>query len=183
LIKLVTSEESSLAGADEATSALVYQYRTTRAQMFPDIFNIQDAYFDKRSSEAKRGYLKKHPELIAYWEWQRGVMQQNPEIIPYIKSVESIARSVLGEDYIELEGGQALTQQEVMRYIPPALMRTLYGYYFASDELGAGSLATLTAAWKKLGQPGGSLQEWVNGDLRLTFTSGPQQPYNAPFTK
>jgi hypothetical protein len=114
-------------------------------------------------------------------------MQQNPEIIPYIKSVESIARSVLGEDYIELggeTGGQPLTQQEVMRYIPPALMRTLYGYYFASDELGAGSLATLTAAWKKLGQPGGSLSEWVNGDLRLTFTSGPQQqPYTAPFTK
>lgn len=163
VIPYAIGEDNKLAGVDPGIQALVYQYRADRAKLFPDVFKLQDAYFTLESSAAKKGYLAAHPELKRYWDWQKDFMNAYPQAIPYIKSTESIAKAVLGEDYTG-----DIIPVDVASW-PPALVRQVLGYYTANQPLTAGAKTALRAEWKKTGSTE-TFNDWLDLTLRQQLT-------------
>lgn len=45
------------------------RYRAFRDQTFPGVLDAQNEYYNQ-SSRNRRGYLREHPELKAYWDWR-----------------------------------------------------------------------------------------------------------------
>lgn len=163
VIPYAIGEDNKLAGVDPGIQALVYQYRADRSKLFPDVFDLQDAYFTLGSSAAKKGYLAAHPELKRYWDWQKDFMNAYPETIPYIKSTESIAKAVLGEDYTG-----DIIPVDVASW-PSALVRQVLGYYAANQPLTAGAKTALRAEWKKTGSTE-TFNDWLDITLRQQLT-------------
>jgi hypothetical protein len=155
-----------LAGAPLEIQQLVYAYRAQREQHFPGIFDVQDAYYSL-DKQARRRYLKEHPELPAYWDWMRAFQGQYPQILPYVKSIESIAEGVLGESY------QA--PEQIVPVDPadfhPALIDSLARYYFSGGSLGEGARRELRRLWESYGRPGDDLQSWIDGQLRAQMSN------------
>lgn len=156
MIELLTSDESSLAGVPPDVAQWVYQYRADRAQMFgAGIFDVQNQYFEL-SGVARRAYLEQHQELKAYWDWQKTFMAQHPETIPYIKSTESMAKGVLGEDWQE-----KYSKVDFDR-LPAEARAELGAYLMFGDDLSAGARLWVEYIWMQAGRPGGSLAEWLD---------------------
>ncbi len=157
IIPYTIGEDNRVAEATPEIQALYYQYRATKAQYFPGIDNLQSKYFglDTKKREAFR---KKHPELVDYWEWQRSTLAQTPELIPYVKSIETIARDVLGENYIPPAEEQYTFDP---RDFPSALVSQLMAAATGTNpELSAGARRYLHLIWENYGEPG-NFEEWV----------------------
>jgi hypothetical protein len=160
IIPYATSEESQVSGASPEIQQLYYEYRAQRSELFgAEIFDLQDQYFDlpQRSARRKR-FLKKHPELTDYWDWQRSVLANFPQLIPYVKSMESIAQAVLGKDYQAKYGVPANWDE-----FDPALIRQLMGYTLVGEDLGAGAIRELYRIWEKRGREGDDFDKWLEG--------------------
>lgn len=154
-------EDNALRGAPPQVQQAVYEYRSQRTQMFPDIFTTQDKYYSLTGT-AKKNYLKQHPELSEYWNWQRSFLGRNPEAIPYIKSTEQIASAVLGEDYTDYQVDPA--------QFDPVLIRQLMGYFYGNQPLSSGARQMLRRVWEKNGKPMGSLDAYINKVLKWNFS-------------
>jgi hypothetical protein len=158
LIQYAISEESELYGVDPEIAAAVYGFKAERAQRFGrDIFDVQDGYFDLQTKREKAAYLKQHPELTQYWDWQKVAMAQNPAIIPYIKGDQSIANAVLGQGW---EDTYSLENVDLASF-PPALVGQLTGAFLAGGKLSTGARAELRRIWERSGRPGGDLDTFI----------------------
>lgn len=100
LIPYMVGENSRYANAPLEVQEQIYLYKGEKIQYFPEIDAIQAKFYSLQGAERK-AYLLDHPELRAYWDWQEERLGQTPAIIPYIKSSETIAKSVLGKSYKE----------------------------------------------------------------------------------
>jgi hypothetical protein len=183
IIQYTMGEDNTLQGAPLEVQKLVYAYRAQRFQLFgPDIFNVQSGYFDyPERSYARKKYLKEHPELPAYWDWQTAFLAQYPNTIPYIKSVESIASKVLGKSYNPnnvMDFSNPTNTAAALPAVapagintadfPPALVSQLMAYFINKQPLGAGALAALRRVWNKNGKPYGNLTNYLL-TLKPTF--------------
>jgi hypothetical protein len=149
LIPYLTSEESRLFGAPQEVAELVYQYRAERAKLFPDVYDLQNDYYDIPGDNWKerKQFKEMYPQLEDYWKWQRNVFARFPEILPYVRSVESIARDVLGDDYQDKYGvGPTI---DISKF-PLALSRQLQGYYYG-EKLTPGAMEYLIGIWEQEG--------------------------------
>jgi hypothetical protein len=160
IIPFATSEESQVSGAPPEIQQLYYEYRAGRAENFgSEIFDLQDDYFDlPQGSTRRRNFLKKHPELTDYWDWQRTVLANFPQLIPYVKSMESIAEAVLGKDYQTKYNVQTNWDD-----FDPALIRQLMGYTLAGEDMGSGAYRELYRIYESQGSPGGDFEKWLEG--------------------
>ena len=94
VISHLLSEDSKIKYASPENQQLYYQYKASKAQMFPDVGKLQDGYYDLPAGAARRAYLSKNPQLKEYWDWQREFLTTYPEMIPFVKSTESIANAM-----------------------------------------------------------------------------------------
>jgi len=158
VVSYLTGESSELYGLPEPVQLAVYNYRQEVNDNFPNIYDTQSAYFNIANTNAKKNYLKQHPELPAYWDFRREYSAAYPQAAPYILSDESLAKSILGEDrYINS------TVQEVDRtQFDDALLRLLASYYYGGRPLTSGARAELTRLWDNAGKPAGTMENWLN---------------------
>lgn len=55
-----------------------------RTQYFPNFYDEQKAYFELQKGNARKAYLKNHPNLIQYWDWRNDWLHRNPDVTPYL---------------------------------------------------------------------------------------------------
>lgn len=158
LIPYLTGEESRLAGVSPEIQQQVYAYKGEKAKYFPGIGETQNRYYELQGAERK-AYLLDHPELVEYWDWQRTRLAQSPEIIPYIKSTETIAKAVLGEDY---QAGYRVDS----RNFDGVLSTELLAYTLTGKPLGAGVKEALREIWKKE-KSGLTYEAWLDQVYQL----------------
>lgn len=154
LIPYLTSETSEVSGAAPEIQQAYYQYRAEKAQLWGNIDSTLNQYYDLTGTAAKAYYVG-HPEIGAYYDWQKAALAAQPEIIPYVKSTESIARSVLGDAY------EPDYQIDVTKFQGP-LMSEIIGMVFAGRRLGNGASAEMRRIWEKEGRPYGNFNVWQN---------------------
>ncbi len=187
VIPYAIGEQNKVARATPEIQALYYQYQASVDNSFPDIYAVQDAYFAARD---RRGYLAQHPELSAYWDFRKNYMEMHPQVIPYLYSVEGLRNKVLGTSAGASGGGgqssntyssnassnyagqagASLSSYE-LRQFSPALVRQLYAYYLASQQLGEGAQRELKRMFEKSGraQKGQSYEEYVDSVVSQSF--------------
>ncbi|RME37943.1 MAG: hypothetical protein D6794_06160 [Deltaproteobacteria bacterium] len=129
--------------------------------MFPNWRALQDAYFGLDEA-ARRAFLTQNPALRDYWQWKREYAAANPKLAPYIMGEDSLSKAILGSGGYRGQGSSGggsiggnggniggnggegykgppvLTRAE-MRAFSPALVRQLYGYFYAGHKLGTGA--------------------------------------------
>jgi hypothetical protein len=174
ILPYALSDQSEMAGAPQEVQILYYQFQAQRDQMFPDIFETQEAYYKIPAGDkkAKTAYRAQHPELVEYWEWRRDFMRQFPNMIPYLMSEESLAEAVLGEEQ-QYSSGRSTSQSGYVDLdidqLDPALVRKLSGYYMFNEPLGQGALKALKAFWERQGSPGDTFQWFLDVLLKGYF--------------
>jgi len=141
LIPYMIGEESRLSGVPEEILTQVYAYKGEKAQYFPKIGLTQDKYYSLTGA-ARKAYLLDHPELRQYWDWQKARLAQSPEIIPHVKSSDTIAKAVLGDDYT---AGYRVDSNLFDGYVSTEL----FAHTLTGKPLGEGARAELYSLWKK----------------------------------
>lgn len=176
IIPYVIGEENKLYGLPQEIQAYVYAYRAQRDELFPNIFEIQNRYFELPPSQ-RRAFRQAHPELQKYWEFQREFAAAYPKAAPYILTEDSLARSILGESgampsssgkYGEAPARPYLTTREV-RMFSRGLIMQLYALRYRNEKLLPGAQAELEMVWEQLGKPFGSVDEWLANAVMPTL--------------
>ena len=166
IIPEVIGESNTLYGLPNDIQATVYQYRALRDQVFPDIFDVQDEYFNSgMTSRQKRSFLLKHQELVKYWEFRRSYASENPKASPYILGDESLS------GYISKDEDSSTKVLLDASMFNPLLLSSLTGYFHGGDDLGPGSVATLQSMWSKLGEPYNNFEAWLQLDVRPVLST------------
>jgi hypothetical protein len=182
IIEWTQSEESELYGLDPKLQQLVYQYRAEKDQRWPNLYQLQNAYFALATPAEKKAFRISHPELPAYWEFRKNYAATYPKIAPYILSEDSLAEMILGEmrsgsGYSGGGGGGSakpkqerdyLTQREINQFSPP-LLRQLYGYFQGGQELSEGAINELNRLWETFEKPGGDYRTWLDEYVAKSF--------------
>jgi hypothetical protein len=159
IIPWVTSESNELYGLPNDIQAYVYNYRARKEEMYPNIYAIQDGYYDQTSSKAKSAYLKAHPELTSYWSWRREVAAAYPQAAAYILSDATMQKAILGDEYTAQQP-QLTTQDLAM--LTPYTQQALLASVYSGEEIRAGAWEELEDVWVSMGRPYGTLENWVN---------------------
>jgi hypothetical protein len=168
IIQYALSEKSEMSGVPQDVQVLYYQFQTIRDQRFPNIFEIQEQYFQLPKKQRKKFREQEHPELVEYWDWRRDFMRQYPNLIPYLMSEESLAEAVLGDEGKYSSGGS--TSQSIdINQLDPALVRMLTAYYMLGEPLGQGALKALQQLWEREGKPGKNFREFLDEVLSKEF--------------
>lgn len=122
-------------------------YYDEKDRLFPGISDINERYnaFPKGSAERK-AYLKMHPELIQYWNWNDGIKTQYPEIKELQKEVSN----------------QIYPQFEIdINDISPIVKRQLTGYFYSMEPLSRGARSELARLWAREGKPTDDLDAFI----------------------
>lgn len=159
----LTTESSNLYGLPENVQAAVYRYRADVEQNFPNIYETQTRYFAIEDSKQKKAFLQANPRLTAYWDYKRQFAAANPQAAPYVMSDESLARSILGQDYVDTTD---VSYYPDVQQLDPEVLRLLATYFYSGKQLSSGARMELNSLWKELGKPAGSLENWLNGYVR-----------------
>jgi len=169
IIPYAIGEENKVYNANPQVQALYYQYQAQRDRQFPNVFQLQDQYYQIDPSQRK-AFRTQYPELTQYWDWQREFLRQYPQMIPYIKSTESLAQAVLGEQINTPTVPQVTTPDNTaLQQFTPAMLRALLGYYQADQPLSAGAQKELQRIWTQAGRPAGDLKTWLEQVVRPLF--------------
>ena len=194
LIKYVVGETNSLYGLPEEIQVYVYKYRAERDARYPNIFDLQDQYF-QLSSTQRKAFLKSHPDLPEYWDWRKQMAAAFPKASPYILSEESLAAEILDDDYVSYSssnsggyvGGNSgtptysdgrpatgyhppyLTSSELKRFGSPLVMQLMARFY-RNEKLMPGAYREITAIWEQLGKPFGNLEDFIEYAVKPTIT-------------
>lgn len=160
IIPWVTSEKSELYGMPQDLQQTVYTYRAQRADLFPNIDQVQEAYFNAADQKA---YLKQHPELREYWDWRKAMAGANPKAAPYILSDQALQKAIMNNKSPEVS-------QEIMAKMSPNLVKQLLASFYAKESLRAGAVEELQDLWEEAGQPYGSLDTWIVKAIKPTLT-------------
>lgn len=157
IIPEVIGETNELSGLPNDVQAYVYQYRALRDQMYPNIFDIQDEYYQIGDSKKRKEYLKTNPMLPAYWNWRRVYASQYTKAAPYILSEESLAKDIAGDAYDIIN----FDPSNISPLITKELIRSeMYGQPIDSHVMEA-----ITNEWEASGKIGGDLQTFIYGYL------------------
>ncbi len=157
IIPEVIGETNELSGVPNDVQAYVYQYRALRDQMYPNIFDIQDEYYQIGDSKKRKEYLKTNPMLPAYWNWRRVYASQYTKAAPYILSEESLAQDIAGDAYDIIN----FDPSNISPLITKELIRSeMYGQPIDSHVMEA-----ITNEWEASGKIGGDLQTFIYGYL------------------
>jgi len=156
LIPHLTSEESDLYGVPVETAQRVYEFRATREQYWPGIFEVQGGFFGLPEGQARWDYLDAHPELGAYWDWRRNVIEQYPEIEEFVTSQGE--RADMGE--MAAAGLQAVGIDPGRLSVP--LLSQVLRAGVTGEDLGSGAMMALRRLWEQDGSPG-VFEDWVEG--------------------
>jgi hypothetical protein len=170
ILPYAMSEKSKMAGAPQDIQALYYQFQYERDSQFPNIYEIQDEYYQIPSGNksAKKAFRAQHPELVAYWDWRREFMRQYPNMIPYLMSEESLAEAVLGEEQAYTPGGS--TSQGIdIDQLDPILVQNLTAYYMYGKPLKKGAQKALRKFWEDQGRPGDKFKIFLKEILKGYF--------------
>ena len=130
------------------------------------VYDEQTAYFAALDAGQK---VKPSQTLIDYWDLRRLILKKfGKELTPYM-----IQESTLIDGYLQNYLGKGY-QPETPNVInkadfSPPLISILQGYYYAGQRLGEGARKMLNVLWISYGRPGGSLDEWINGELMTSF--------------
>jgi len=163
IIEYVLSDQAKMKGAPAEAQALYYQYYGQVETLWGDeIYDIQNGYYEQPTRNAKRQYLKEFPQLIDFWDHKDSFLSMYPEMIPYLKSVESIAEDVLGNNYEK-------KVQVNIDEMPTSLVRSLMGYYWTGDPLSDGARIAVRKIWEDMGRPGGDLDTFIDEILVTQF--------------
>jgi hypothetical protein len=95
----VNSESNELQGLPASIQGAVYTYRDQKAQMFPNIEEVQGAYFALTDPVQKSAFMLDHPELEKYWNWRGKYAANFPEASPYILSDQNIKGALGGTNF------------------------------------------------------------------------------------
>jgi len=153
ILEWVTSEQSELYGLPAEVQQQVYQFRAMRDAYYPNIYETQNEYFDL-DKEARKEYLKQHPELTSYWDFREQVAGQYPKAATYIMSDQAVSN--------------ALTDQtpyaviQITRKMSGQLYRQFMGYLYGNETLTAGAKKELKRLWHEAGELEGDLDEWLD---------------------
>ena len=120
-IAWLISEDNELWGLPTSVQQKVYDYRATRDEKYPNIFETQNRYYDiaETDKDGRATFRKQHPELEEYWDWRRDFAAKNTKAAPYILSDESLAGSITGENIT----------------VPPQLQPILDQYYKTKETM------------------------------------------------
>lgn len=128
--------------------ARIYQfYSDEKDRLFPDIYSVNARYnaLPKKSAES-RAYLKLHPELIQYWNWNEGIKTQYPIIGELQKEVSN---TIYPEFEMKLQN------------MNPIVKRQLSGYFYSSEKLSTGARNEIYKMWVSMGKPTEDLDAFI----------------------
>jgi hypothetical protein len=95
----VNSQTNELNGLPTSIQGAVYTYRDQKAQLFPNIEQVQSQYFSLVDPVQKSAYMLDHPELEEYWNWRGKYAANFPEASPYILSDQNIKGALGGTNF------------------------------------------------------------------------------------
>ena len=145
--------EGSLDLWPEEVANAYQQYQDERNELFPAYWLAQKKYFDLPYNQRK-GFLKQFPELVQYWEWKREYAARNPIIAPVLA-----ANSIEAQMETETRG-----VVNVGNFDPTLLNQIQYSVYTGAN-LTPGAWMALEYQWRKLGEPYGKLETWVEREV------------------
>jgi hypothetical protein len=131
-------------------------YRAQKAQAFPNSQWLNQEYWGipEENSGARRAFLKKYPELPAYWDWKKEVEAQFPQIKYYnsqvdIKYQAEEAFPVNPADMPPNKIAEALDALDFNEYVTQDLLN----YYVFGMPIPYGSMSYLKQVWENAGKP------------------------------
>lgn len=187
VIPYAIGDQNKVAKASPEIQALYYQYQAAIDSRYGDIYGLQDAYF---AAPNRKAFLAQHPELSEYWNFREEFMKTYPQVIPYLYSVEGLKNKIFGADSggsygggnssnsYSANGGGGYTSQassslsnSELRQFSPALVRQLYAFYLANQELGEGAQRELRRLFDASGREGRgqSFETYVDTVVRASF--------------
>jgi hypothetical protein len=154
IVPYTVSEKSQLYGYPPAIQQRVYSYRAQEKQMFPNIYNIQDAYFAQSIGKGRRSYLQKHPELTQYWNWRSRFLAVNEDIASLIMGSSSHSHK-LDPTY--------LTDDDTKNAYDSMNQNTKLGWrdYLQTGTLSSGTRAEMRVIWLKAGKPAETFENFL----------------------
>jgi hypothetical protein len=152
IISWVQSEQSDLYNVDPKIQSLVYQYRAMRDAYFPDIFNLQDAYYSY-DKEGRKAFLDQHPELSQYWDWRKQMAAEAPQAATYILSDAAVSEALTDETPYQLI--------QITRKMSNQLYRQFMGYLYGDERISTGGMKELERLWVDAGKPEGDVNTWL----------------------
>ena len=130
-----------------AENQLLDWYYQQREQLFGEnITDIQTRYY-ALPKENRKAFLKLHPELETYWDWNKGIKQQYPRLEELTK--EKYERENLAAFEIDIND------------ITPPLNNRLLGYFYSGQPLEYGARSELNRLWIKYGKPTETLDQFI----------------------
>lgn len=124
----------------EAVTGITDQYFEQRREKFPNYYEEQAGYYALPKSERK-GYLREHPNLKAYWDWKSSWYDTYPEYVPIFN-------------------GNAFDRVDTSGWMP-GLEESVREAAMAGGSLPDGARAALMNEWILGGQPMGNFDTWV----------------------
>ena len=107
----------------------------TRNQLFPAWYDQQNVYFDLKKGQARKDYLRKYPELKAYWDWRRDFFHRNPDIVPYLSDTFEFEYESERERQAAYEAQPSFTWDEWRMQMTPSLSRIVEDYTLRNTSL------------------------------------------------
>jgi hypothetical protein len=130
-----------------AENQILDWYYQQREQLFgANITDTQTRFYALPKSNQK-AFLKLHPELETYWDWNKGVKQQYPRLEELTR--EKYERENLAEFEIDVKD------------ISPPLNNRLLGYFYSGQPLEYGARSELNRLWNKYGRPTETLDQFI----------------------
>ena len=172
-------------GATPKESAMIVAYRNARRQMFPNYYEIQTRYFALPEGE-RSTFLRNHPELGQYWDWNKQQKANNPIISKFVGAEsyyvgpreDYLRRFPQLKQYWQWKNDMEARYPDLVGYFSgkiyknvdmstwnPVLVEQLSYYALANQKLSDGSLALLKQLWIQAGEPYGSFSAWLDADI------------------
>jgi hypothetical protein len=130
-----------------AENQILDWYYQQREQLFgANITDTQTRFYALPKANQK-AFLKLHPELQTYWDWNKGVKQQYPRLGELTK--EKYERENLAKFEIDVKD------------ISPPLNNRLLGYFYSGQPLEYGARSELNRLWNKYGKPTETLDQFI----------------------
>lgn len=165
IAEYVTGEQSNIAGLPPEVQGYVYQYRASRDNSFPGIFETQEKYYSFENSAQKKAFLKQHPELSEYWDMRTQWAAQMPAAAPYILGEESLRNRIdpQSDKAVSYQGAtqKATISAQDIEGFDPALTRQLFSWAFTGEPLTRGARDELYRQWELQGKPGTTFEKYL----------------------